>query len=105
MGILIVLGLAVVVWKVIDLAKQKAAREKKEARQKEKIQSPVSVDSPAIKAFTHEISLESGEQILETTAINGGIWVRIGKDGVSSRMVLISIVDGVKGTVLVKRPN
>ena len=105
MGILIVVGLAVIVWKMVDLAKQKAAREKNEAQQQEKVQMPVEPASSSFDDFSHHLSLESGERILETTATNGGIWVRIGKDGVSSRMVLITIKDGVKGTVQIKRPN
>ena len=88
MGILIVLGLAVVVWKVIDLAKQKAAREKREAMEQQN--SPVvRIPKGQQQPFEFEIQLESGEEILEMTSAPNGLWIRIGKQSETHRMLLL----------------
>lgn len=100
MGILIVLGLGVVVWKVIDLAKQKAAREKMEAAQKELTLTPEQVPG---EDFAFEVTLESGEVILEISAAPGGLWVRIGRDGQTSRIIYKDLTGKTIGRIEVKR--
>lgn len=100
MGILIVLGLAVVVWKVIDLAKIKAAREKQEAAQAELSLKPEQLpDAP----FAFDVTLESGEMILETSATSGGIWFRIGRQGKTSRIIYKDFTGKTIGRIEVKR--
>ncbi|MCK5424936.1 MAG: hypothetical protein KAI89_06160 [Emcibacter sp.] len=102
MGILIVLGLTVVVWKVIDLAKQRAARLEMEAAQTEVPLVPEQVIS---EAFAFDVTLESGEVILETSAASGGIWFRIGRDGKTSRIIYKDFTGKTIGRIEVKRNN
>ena len=84
MAILIVFGLVVVVWKVIDLAKQKAAREEMEAAQEEKVVIP---QERPITGFAFDVTLESDEVILETSVTTGGILFRIGRHGKTDRLI------------------
>ncbi len=105
MGVLIVLGLAVVVWKVIDLAKQKAAREEMEAAKKELVITPAPVEQMPETSFAFDLTLESGERILETSAAAGGLWIRIGQDGKSSRLILVDYSGKIIGTIQVKRDH
>lgn len=103
MGILIVIGLAVVVWKVMDLAKKKAAREKIEAVQKELTLKESERGALAKDPFAFDLHLESGEQIMETSAAAAGLWVRIGRDGMARRILLLDYTGRVLGTIQVKR--
>jgi len=103
MGVLIVLGLAVVVWKVIDLAKQKAAREKMEAAQQLQPTRAIEPLKDATMPFDFEILLESGERILETTAIPGGLWLRIGAGEKNERMILVDYSGKVIGKVKINK--
>ena len=100
MGILIVLGLGVVVWKVIDLAKQKAAREKREAAQKELMLKP---EQLPVAGFDFEVTLESDEVILETSATTGGLLFRIGRDGKTDRLIYKDFTGKTLGRIKVKR--
>ena len=102
MGILIVLGLTVVVWKVIDLAKQRAARLEMEAAQTEVPLVPEQVIS---EAFAFDVTLESGEVILETSAASGGIWFRIGRDGKTSRIIYKDFTGKTIGRIEIKRDH
>jgi hypothetical protein len=100
MGILIAVGLAVVVWTVIDLAQQKAAREKREAAE---------LVLPASKLperpFAFEVTLPPGEVILESTAAPGGLWLRIGRDGKTSRMIYMDYAGKTLGRIKVIHDN
>ena len=100
MGILIVLGLGVVVWKVIDLAKQKAAREKREAAQKELM---LKTEQLPVAGFDFEVTLESDEVILETSATTGGLLFRIGRDGKTDRLIYKDFTGKTLGRIKVKR--
>ncbi len=102
MGVLIVLGLAVVVWKVIDLAKQKAAREKSEAARQEQMTPPQPAGRQFDKPFDFDLALESDERILETTANPAGLWLRIGRGGRTERMILVDFSGKVIGRIQVK---
>lgn len=105
MGILIVIGLAVIIWKVIDLAKKKAAREKMEAAQQEKMLSQMSPSHMPGTPFAFDFNLESGERILEMSAASGGLWVRLGKQGMTSRIILVDFTGKVIGQVKVKQSH
>lgn len=105
MGILIVIGLAVIIWKVIDLAKKKAAREKMEAAQQEKMLSQIPSSLMPAAPFAFDFTLESGEQILEISAAPGGLWVRLGKQGMTSRIILVDFTGKVIGEVKVKQSH
>ena len=105
MGILIVLGLVVVVWKVIDLAKQKAAREEMEAAQQGVIVEPESTFRTSGAPFSFEVTLESGEKILETTSAPEGLWIRIGRDGKTERIILKDRTGKTIGRIKVKRTH
>jgi len=109
MGILIIIGLAVVVWKVIDLAKQKAAREKAEATQQEKIIEPdrdtVMATKVSGESFAYDLSLAPGEKILETTAAQNGLWIRIGEGGRTNRIILTDFIGKTIGTIKIKRDD
>lgn len=102
MGILIVLGLTVVVWKVIDLAKQRAARLEMESAQTEVPLVPEQVISDK---FAFDVTLESGEVILETSATSGGIWFRIGRDGKTSRIIYKDFTGKTIGRIEIKRDH
>ncbi|NOZ64945.1 MAG: hypothetical protein GXP00_00330 [Alphaproteobacteria bacterium] len=96
MGILIAVGLAVVVWKVIDLAQQKAAREKREAAE---LVQPAS-QLPE-QPFAFDVTLAAGEVILESTAAPGGLWLRIGRDDKTSRMIFMDYAGKTLGRIKV----
>lgn len=102
MGILIVLGLTVVVWKVIDLAKQRAARVEMETAQAELILTPEQVISDK---FAFDVTLESGEVILQTSATSGGIWFRIGRNGKTSRIIYKDFTGKTIGRIEIKRDH
>ena len=102
MGILIVLGLVVVVWKVIDLAKQKAAREEMEAAQKEQTFLP---KQQLVAGFDFEVALESDEVILQTSATTGGILFRIGRDGKTDRLIYKDFTGKTLGRIKIKRTH
>ncbi|WP_339860512.1 hypothetical protein [Paremcibacter congregatus] len=102
MGILIVVGLAVVVWKVMDLAKKKAAREKLEAAQKERLLTAQERGALPAEPFSFDLNLESGEEILESSSAAAGLWVRIGRDGVTQRIILVDYSGKVIGSIQVK---
>ena len=105
MGILIVLGLVVVVWKVIDLAKQKAVREEMEAAQQGVIVAPEPTFRTPSASFAFEVTLESGEKILETTSAPEGLWIRIGRDGKTERIILKDRTGKIIGRIKVKRSD
>lgn len=105
MGILIVLGLGVVVWKVIDLAKQKAVREKMEAVQEQLTARPDQGFQRLGAPFSFDVILESGEVILETSAAANGLWIRIGRDGKTSRIILKDFTGKTIGRIGVKRDH
>lgn len=107
MGVLIILGLMVVVWKVIDLAKQKAAREKREAMEQAHTLDPATL-SPAhsqkmIAPFAYDLSLSAGERILETSAAANGLWIRIGSGGMTNRIILKDFDGKTIGKIMVKQ--
>jgi len=109
MGILIIIGLVVVVWKVIDLAKQKVAREKKEALQQERTLEPdlgsVMATQVSGESFVHDLSLAPKEKILEMTAAANGLWIRIGEGGSTHRIILKDFTGKTIGTINIKRDN
>ncbi len=102
MAILIVLGLAVVVWKMIDLAKQKAAREKQEAIQQELTSGP---EQMPVEGFAFDLTLGPREVILETSAAANGLWIRIGRDGKTSRIIYKDFTGKTIGRIEVKRDH
>ncbi len=109
MGILIIIGLIVVVWKVIDLAKQKAAREKKEVLQQERTLEPdtgTTIAKQAFgKSFSHDLSLAPKEKILEMTAAANGLWIRIGQGDRTRRIILKDFSGKTLGVINIKRDN
>ncbi len=105
MGILIIIGLIVVVWKVIDLAKQKAAREKKETIQQVQTLEPVTDTQVFGKSLVHDLSLAPKEKILEMTAAANGLWIRIGEGGSTSRIILKDFAGKTIGTINIKRDD
>jgi len=105
MGILIILGLIVVVWKVIDLAKQKAAREKSEAMQQAQTIEPAMAARVFGKSFAYDLSLAPKEKILETTAAANGLWIRIGEGGNTSRIILKDFAGKTIGMINIKRDH
>lgn len=105
MGILIVLGLGVVVWKVIDLAKQKAAREKQAAMQTEQPFVSQASNPVSFESFSVDLHLESGENIQDTSATSGGLWLRIGKNGETSRLILVDLSGKIIGNIHIKQDH
>ncbi len=105
MGVLIIILLPIIVWKMIDLAKQKDARLKMEAAQKVLAAPPQGREQRPIEPFAFDFTLESGEVILETTSAAGGLWLRIGKDGKTSRIILVDFTGKTIGRIDVKRDN
>ncbi len=91
-----------VVWKVIDLAKQRAARLEMEAAQQELILKPEQVSNAG---FSFDMNLESGEVILETTAAANGLWFRIGRDGKTDRLIYKDFTGNTIGRIEVKRDD
>jgi len=96
----------VVVWKVIDLAKQKAAREKKAAMQQGLTLDPATLSSPhsqkMIAPFAYDLNLNAGEHILETSAAANGLWIRIGAGGMTNRIILKGFDGKTIGKIMVK---
>jgi len=92
MGILIALGLIVVVWKVIDLAQKRAARQEQQAVM------PVAMPD---RSFDFEVMLNPGETILETSAAGQDLWIRTGRDGKTSRLILVNRTGKIIGTIRV----
>ncbi len=106
MGILIAIGLVVVVWKVIDLAKQKAAREKREALQQEQTIEPATfAHVPGQPPFAHDLALAEGEKIIEISPAPNGLWIRIGADGKTRRIILKDFAGKTIGTIKIKRDD
>ncbi|VAV90876.1 hypothetical protein MNBD_ALPHA01-611 [hydrothermal vent metagenome] len=106
MGILIAIGLVVVVWKVIDLAKQKAAREKREALQQEQTIEPATAAQISGQLpFAHDLPLGEGEKIIEISPAANGLWIRIGADGVTRRIILKDFAGRTIGTIKIKRDD
>lgn len=97
------MGLGVVVWKVIDLAKQKAAREKLEAAQATQEERTMRPEQVPNEGFAFDLMLESGEMILETSATSGGVLFRIGQDGKTSRLIYKDYAGNTIGRIEVKR--
>jgi len=95
MGILIALGLIIVVWKVIDLAQKRAARQEQQA----------TVETVRNKSFDFEVMLNPGERILETSAAGQDLWIRTGRDGKTSRLILVDRAGKIIGTIRVKQNN
>ena len=71
-----------------------------QAMQKELVTQPEQVPD---KAFAFDVSLESGEVILETSAAPGGIWIRIGRDGKTRRIIYKDFTGKTIGRIGVKR--
>ncbi len=88
MGILIIILLPIMVWKMIDLAQQKDARLKNEILQQGKTPDPATVTASMPISFTYDMALDAGEQILETSAASNGLWFRIGEGGKTTRIIL-----------------
>ncbi len=106
MGILIAVGLVVVVWKVIDLAKQKAAREKREALQQEQTTEPATfVQIPGQLPFAHDLPLGEGERIIEISPAANGLWIRIAVGGKTRRIILKDFAGKTTGTIKIKRDD
>lgn len=90
----------VVIWRIMDLAKQKAARLEIEATQEALTLKPP--QGPGA-TFAFDVMLESGEVILETTAAADGLWFRIGRDGKTSHLIYKDFTGKVIGRIEVKR--
>jgi len=105
MGVLIALGLAVVVWKMVDLAKQKAARTQGAAARQERKAPPLAAGRRFEAPFAFDLSLEPDERILETTPAAAGLWLRIGRGGVTQRIILVDDAGRIIGSIQVKHDD
>lgn len=105
MGFLIIVLIPIIIWKMINLAKQKEVRLKKEAAEAE-LAAPAQVQSQGpIMSFAFDFTLESGEVILETTADPRGLWIRIGQAGMTKRIILVDFSGKIIGQIEVKRDH
>jgi len=93
MGILIVLGLTVVVWKVVDLARHRTARQ---------AQPLAKMPNESFKAA---LVLKPGEAILQISAVANGVWIRVGSNGKTDRVILVDRTGKITGMIKVKRIN